>query len=83
MARAGLILSFQISQQYLTKIKRLMATIAMIESSLNKSLLTCQIPTPHRIVIQNYHFGQKKSGVEAPRRSLENKQFNLALDMAT
>jgi hypothetical protein len=82
MARAGLILSLQISQQYLTKIKRLMATTAMIEASLNKSLLTCQIPTPHRIVIQNYHFGQKKSGAEAPRRSLENEWFNLTLDMA-
>jgi hypothetical protein len=51
MAMAGLILSFQISQQYLTKIKRLMATTAMIEASLNKSLLTCQNPNPHQIVI--------------------------------
>jgi hypothetical protein len=66
MAKAGLILSFQISQQYLIKIKRLIATTAMIEVSLTKILLTCQIPTPNRIVIQNYHFGQKKSGVEAP-----------------
>jgi hypothetical protein len=54
----------------------------MIEVSLTKILLTCQIPTPHRIVIQNYHFGQKKSGVEAPQRSLENEWFNLTLDMA-
>jgi len=34
MAKAGLILFFQISQQYLTKIKKLIATTAMIEASL-------------------------------------------------
>jgi hypothetical protein len=73
MAKAGLILSFQISQQYLIKIKRLIATTAMIEVSLTKILPTCQIPTPHRIVIQNYHFGHKKSGAEAPQCSLKNE----------
>jgi hypothetical protein len=34
MAMAGLILFFQISQQYLTKIKKLIAITAMIEVSL-------------------------------------------------
>jgi hypothetical protein len=66
MAKAGLILFFQISQQYLTKIKRLIATTAMIAVSLTQFLLICQIPTPLRIVIRNHHFGQKKRGVEAP-----------------
>jgi hypothetical protein len=34
MAMAGLILPFQISQQYLTKIQKLITTTAMIEVSL-------------------------------------------------
>jgi len=34
MAKAGLILFFQISQQYLTKIKRFIATTTIIEVSL-------------------------------------------------
>jgi hypothetical protein len=34
MAKAGLILLIQISQQYLTKIKRFIATTIMIEVSL-------------------------------------------------
>jgi hypothetical protein len=38
MAMAGLILSFQISQQYLTKIKKLIATTAMMEVSLTRIL---------------------------------------------
>jgi hypothetical protein len=38
MAKAGLILFFQISQQYLTKIKTLIATTAMIEASLTRIL---------------------------------------------
>jgi hypothetical protein len=50
MARAGLILSFQISQQYLTKMKRLIATTAMIDASLTELLLARQIPTaPDRV----------------------------------
>jgi short-subunit dehydrogenase len=78
MAIAGLILFFQISQQYLTKIKKLIATTAMIEVSLTEILfaryayrrcgMVINLPSAKCIFSLDAPFNDMKSAPGASRK---------------